>query len=140
MTSVRKRLAGGLLLASLSFLIFSASDANAIPAFARKYGLRCFRLPRGLADAQLLRPEVQRQRLSVDERPGRSDLAEHGYWPVTIRITPNWHRESTNKMAFDQAPTGHSRSPPRFRQWRARHPVGGHAGKEYFLPVGSLVG
>ena len=24
------------------------------------------------------------------------------YWPVTFRITPNWHLESTNKVAVDQ--------------------------------------
>src|ERR1700724_1328321 len=35
-------------------------------------------LSRSLADAQLLWPEVQRQRLSADERSGRSDLAESG--------------------------------------------------------------
>jgi hypothetical protein len=27
------------------------------------------------------------------------------YWPVTFRITPNWHRESTNKVAEDTVPT-----------------------------------
>jgi len=26
----------------------------------------------------------------------------NGYWPVTMRITPSWHRESTNKVAVDQ--------------------------------------
>ena len=25
------------------------------------------------------------------------------YWPVTFRITPNWHLDSTNKVAVDQA-------------------------------------
>ncbi len=40
MTSARKRFASGVLLASI-FLLFAASDANALPAFARKYGLRC---------------------------------------------------------------------------------------------------
>jgi hypothetical protein len=28
------------------------------------------------------------------------------YWPVTFRITPQWHRESTNKAAVDQTSTG----------------------------------
>jgi hypothetical protein len=26
-----------------------------------------------------------------------------GYWPVTFRITPNWHRESSDKVAVDTA-------------------------------------
>jgi len=33
----------------------------------------------------------------------------NGYWPVTIRITPSWHRESTDKVAVDQAATGQQR-------------------------------
>ena len=28
------------------------------------------------------------------------------YWPITLRITPFWSRESTNKVAVDSAPTG----------------------------------
>ena len=24
------------------------------------------------------------------------------YWPATLRITPNWHLDSTNKVAIDQ--------------------------------------
>ncbi|HEV2103518.1 MAG TPA: hypothetical protein VGR58_12135 [Candidatus Acidoferrum sp.] len=28
------------------------------------------------------------------------------YWPVTFRITPQWHRDSTNKAAVDQTATG----------------------------------
>jgi hypothetical protein len=30
----------------------------------------------------------------------------NAYWPATLRMTPNWHRESTNKMSVDQSPTG----------------------------------
>ena len=29
-----------------------------------------------------------------------------GYWPVTFRMIPLWHRVSTNKVATDQSPTG----------------------------------
>jgi hypothetical protein len=29
-----------------------------------------------------------------------------GYWPVTLRMTPIWHRVSTNKVATDESPTG----------------------------------
>ena len=28
------------------------------------------------------------------------------YWPVTFRITPNWHRESTSEVAIDNATPG----------------------------------
>src|SRR2546430_13482158 len=27
-----------------------------------------------------------------------------GYWPITLRITPNWHRENVNKVAVDTGP------------------------------------
>jgi hypothetical protein len=29
-----------------------------------------------------------------------------GYWPVTFRITPNWHRESSNRTLVDSTTTG----------------------------------
>ena len=28
------------------------------------------------------------------------------YWPVTFRIISNWHRDSSNKVAVDQAASG----------------------------------
>ena len=28
------------------------------------------------------------------------------YWPVTFRITPNWHRENTNRVAVDGSAPG----------------------------------
>jgi hypothetical protein len=31
------------------------------------------------------------------------------YWPITLRMTPYWSRESTNKAAVDTAPTGEQR-------------------------------
>ena len=31
------------------------------------------------------------------------------YWPITLRITPSWSRESANKVAVDSAPTGEQR-------------------------------
>jgi len=49
------------LAAALGLLFLTSSlsqQAEALPAFARKYGLSLFRLPRSLADAQLLRPKV----------------------------------------------------------------------------------
>jgi len=29
-----------------------------------------------------------------------------GYWPITLRMTPFWSRESTNKVAVDNAVLG----------------------------------
>src|SRR5271156_2428355 len=52
-------------------------------------------LPRKLADAEFLRPEIQRQRLPAHERPGCSDLAESrllaGYLPHDSDLASRQH-------------------------------------------------
>ena len=78
---------------ALIFLILGASQsASALPAFARKYGLRCSACHESLADAELLRPEVQGQRLSAHERSRFSDLAESrllaGHFPHHADLAP----------------------------------------------------
>jgi len=80
----------------------ASQSASALPAFARKYGLRCSACHESWPMLELLRPKVQRQRLSAHETSANfSDLAESGYWPVTFRILPIWHRVSQGKQPVD---------------------------------------
>ena len=103
MTSARKRLAGGLLLASLFlfFLLCSVSDANAIPAFARKYGLRCSACHEAWPMLNYFGQKFKDNGYQLMNDRDAPIWQNNGYWPVTMRITPNWHRESTNKVAID---------------------------------------
>jgi hypothetical protein len=108
MTSARKRLASGVLLASFLFL-FAARDANALPAFARKYGLRCSACHEAWPMLNYFGQKFKDNGYQLMNDRDAPIWQNNGYWPVTIRITPSWHRESTNKVAVDQAVTGQQR-------------------------------
>ena len=99
MTSPQRSLAGGLLLV---FLFFGcAQNARAFPAFARKYGLRCSACHVAwpvLNDFGWRFKDNGYQLMNDRDAPIWQNPS---YWPVTFRITPNWHRESTNQVAVD---------------------------------------
>ncbi|MGH9551186.1 MAG: hypothetical protein ACRD3W_17520, partial [Terriglobales bacterium] len=108
MTSARNRFASGVLLASL-FLLFAARDANALPAFARKYGLRCSACHEAWPMLNYFGQKFKDNGYQLMNDRDAPIWQNNGYWPVTIRITPSWHRESTDKVAVDQAATGQQR-------------------------------
>ncbi len=101
MTSARKRFASGVLLASL-FLLFAAGDANALPAFARKYGLRCSACHEAWPMLNYFGQKFKDNGYQLMNDRDAPIWQNNGYWPVTIRITPSWHRESTDKVFVDQ--------------------------------------
>jgi len=77
------------------------SPAHAIPAFARKYGLRCSACHLAwpvLNDFGWRFKDNGYQLMNHRDAP----IWQHpSYWPVTFRTTPNWHREKTNKVAVE---------------------------------------
>src|SRR5271156_6246853 len=83
---------------ALVFLILGASQsASALPAFARKYGLRCSACHESWPALNNfgLKFRVNGYQLMNDRD---SPIWQNpGYWPVTFRITPIWHRLSTNE-------------------------------------------
>ncbi len=79
----------------LAAVLFPApKPANAIPAFARKYGLPC-------SACHITWPELNNfgqvfrdngyQMMNERDSPITRDPS---YFPMTVRITPQWHRES----------------------------------------------
>jgi hypothetical protein len=108
MTSARKRLASALLLAAF-FLLFSASPAHAIPAFARKYGLRCSACHEAWPMLNYFGQKFKDNGYQLMNDRDAPIWQNNGYWPVTMRITPSWHRESSDKVAVDQAASGQQR-------------------------------
>jgi hypothetical protein len=78
--------------------------AYAIPAFARKYGLPCSACheawPKLTNFGQVFRDNGYQ--LGTDrDAPIYQDPS---YWPITFRVTPQWHRESNNRVAVDSVP------------------------------------
>jgi len=99
MASSRRTFAG--LLLTAYFVLAFASTANALPAFARKYGLRCSACHEAWP---MLNFFGQKFKDNGDQLMNELDspISQIAcYWPVTFRMSPFWHRESTDKITFD---------------------------------------
>jgi hypothetical protein len=82
-------------------LPLSAVKVHSLPAFARKYGMPCSSCHLGWP---MLSPFGQAFKDNGYQMGNDRDAPiyqDPGYWPVTFRITPIWHRESTNRVGVD---------------------------------------
>jgi hypothetical protein len=95
----------------LIFLVLSGSQrANALPAFARKYGLRCSACHESWPMLNYFGQKFKDNGYQLMNDRDAPIWQNPSYWPVTFRITPIWHRVSTGKVVVDTyaggAPTG----------------------------------
>jgi hypothetical protein len=87
----------------LFFLIVSGSpNANALPAFARKYGLRCSACHESWPMLNYFGQKFKDNGYQLMNDRDAPIWQNPGYWPVTFRILPIWHRVSTGKVSVDQ--------------------------------------
>jgi hypothetical protein len=100
MISLRRSLAGSLLLLILVFSCFQ--DAHALPAFARKYGLRCSACHESWPMLNYFGQKFKDNGYQLMNDRDAPIWQNPSYWPVTFRITPIWHRVSTGKVAVDE--------------------------------------
>jgi len=94
MTFPRRSFAGCMLVVVLA--LAAAPRANAIPAFARKYGLRCSACHESwpiLNNFGLKFRDNGYQLMNDRDSPIWQNPS---YWPITFRMTPLWHRVSQN--------------------------------------------
>jgi len=86
----------------LVLLILSSSQhANALPAFARKYGLRCSACHESWPMLNYFGQKFKDNGYQLMNDRDSPIWQNPSYWPVTFRITPIWHRVSTGKVAVD---------------------------------------
>ena len=104
MASSRRTVAG--LLVGL-FLLAFANSAHALPAFARKYGLRCSACHEAWPMLNYFGQKFKDNGYQLMNDRDSPIWQNPSYWPVTFRMTPFWHRESTNKITYD-TPSGGS--------------------------------
>ncbi len=91
----------------VAFLVLSSSQsANALPAFARKYGLRCSACHESWPMLNYFGQKFKDNGYQLMNDKDAPIWQNPGYWPVTFRITPTWHRVSTDRVAVDQAANG----------------------------------
>jgi hypothetical protein len=94
------------MLAMFLLLAGGSETALAIPAFAKKTGLRCSACheawPKLNAFGQAFRDNGYQIGNERDSPRYLSPL----YWPAGVRYTPQWHRELNSAEATDQSATG----------------------------------
>jgi hypothetical protein len=94
----------------ICFVLVGASlPANALPAFARKYGLRCSACHESWPMLNNFGQKFKDNGYQLMNDRDSPIWQNASYWPITLRITPFWSRESTNKIAVDSAATGEQR-------------------------------
>src|ERR1700683_1453072 len=86
----------------LSIVITCSQPANALPAFARKYGLRCSACHESWPMLNYFGQKFKDNGYQLMNDRDAPIWQNPGYWPVTFRITPIWHRVSTGEVAVDQ--------------------------------------
>jgi hypothetical protein len=83
------------------FLLSSNQNANALPAFARKYGLRCSACHESWPMLNYFGQKFKDNGYQLMNDRDAPIWQNPSYWPVTFRMTPLWHRVSTDKVPVD---------------------------------------
>jgi hypothetical protein len=84
----------------------NAPSAHALPAFARKYGLRCSACHESWPMLNYFGQKFKDNGYQLMNDRDAPIWQNASYWPITLRMTPFWSRESVNKVPVDSAPTG----------------------------------
>jgi hypothetical protein len=85
-------------------LLVDTPKATAIPAFARKYGLPCSTCHTAWPELNYFGMAFRDRGYQLGNDRDSPIWQNPSYWPVTARMTPNWHRESTNNQLIDATP------------------------------------
>lgn len=94
----------GMHLIALGILLAGVPTAYGIPAFARKYGLPCSACHEAWPKLNNFGQTFRDNGYQLGKGHDAPIYQEPGYWPITFRMTPQWHRESVNPQAVDQIP------------------------------------
>ena len=87
---------------ALVFVILGSSQsASALPAFARKYGLRCSACHESWPMLNFFGQKFKDNGYQLMNDRDAPIWQNPGYWPVTFRIVPLWHRVSQGKVPVD---------------------------------------
>jgi len=86
----------------MASLMAIARPAQAIPAFARKYGLPCSACHEAWPKLNNFGQTFKDNGYQLGNDRDAPVYQQPGYWPIMFRITPQWHRESNNRVAIDK--------------------------------------
>jgi len=87
--------------AVLGIFLSTCTPASALPAFARKYGMPCSSCHEAWPKLSPFGQQFKDNGYQMGNDRDAPIFQQPAYWPVTFRITPIWHRESTDKVQVD---------------------------------------
>jgi hypothetical protein len=89
---------------SAAALPIPGARVRAIPAFARKYGLPCSACHEAWPKLNNFGQTFKDNGYQLGNDRDAPIFQQPAYWPIALRITPNWHRESvSNTDIFNPA-------------------------------------
>jgi hypothetical protein len=94
------RAAGGVRSATSTATGVTAT-ATAIPAFARKYGLRCSACHTAWPELNVFGQKFKDAGYQLGNDRDSPIWTSPTYWPIAVRTTPQWHFESTTNQPVD---------------------------------------
>src|SRR3984893_1183714 len=86
---------------SASALPHPAGKIHPLPAFARKYGMPCSSCHEAWPKLSPFGQAFKDNGYQLGNERDAPIFQNPGYWPITFRITPTWHRESQNLTNVD---------------------------------------
>jgi hypothetical protein len=85
----------------LACLFADVHSASALPAFARKYGMPCSSCHEAWPKLSPFGQAFKDNGYQLGNDRDAPIFQNPGYWPITFRITPTWHRECQNLTNVD---------------------------------------
>src|SRR5947209_6470444 len=86
----------------LAFVVVgSLRSALAIPAFARKYGLPCSACHEAWPKLNSFGQTFRDSGYQLNNERDAPIYQQPSYWPIAMRISPNWHYESSQRVDVD---------------------------------------
>jgi hypothetical protein len=89
-----------------SALPVTPAGVHPIPAFARKYGMPCSSCHEAWPKLSPFGQAFKDNGYQLGNERDSPIYQHPSYWPITFRITPEWHRESANRAAVDGSTPG----------------------------------
>jgi len=83
---------------------YNAHRSSAIPAFARKYGLACSACHTAWPELNAFGQAFRDNGYQLGNDRDSPIFQSNGYYPITVRVTPQWHLESATNQPVDAIP------------------------------------
>ena len=85
----------------LALFLADCRPAKAIPAFARKYGMPCSACHEAWPKLSPFGQAFKDNGYQLGNDRDAPIFQQPAYWPIALRITPNWHFEAANHVIVD---------------------------------------